>query len=175
MNPSTEDFLKAMEQVSADNVILLPNNKNIIMAAEQVNAVTDIPTIVVPTTTIPQGIASMLAFNPEQTLEENQAAMAEMSETVISGQITYSIRDTEIDNVTIKKDDFMGLINGKIVLSEASVAGALENTLTHILDNEANDVELITLILGEDGSRELAEEISEQLEARYPDIEFVLG
>lgn len=172
MNPSTEDFLKAMEQVSADNVILLPNNKNIIMAAEQVNAVTDIPTIVVPTTTIPQGIASMLAFNPEQTLEENQAAMAEMSETVISGQITYSIRDTEIDNVTIKKDDFMGLINGKIVLSEASVAGALENTLTHILDNEANDVELITLILGEDGSRELAEEISEQLEARYPDIEF---
>ena len=171
MNPSTEDFLKAIEQVSADNVILLPNNKNIIMAAEQVNAVTDIPTVVVPTTTIPQGIASMLAFNPEQTIEANKASMTEMSETVVSGQITYSIRDTDIDNISIKKDDFMGLINGKIVLSEATVAGALENTLMHILNDEAHDIELITLIIGEDGSSELAGQVSEQLEERYPDIE----
>lgn len=171
MNPSTEDFIKAMEQVSADNVILLPNNKNIIMAAEQVNEVSDIPTVVIPTTTIPQGIASLIAFNPEQSIEENKTAMTEMSQTVVSGQVTYSIRDTEIDNVSIKKDDFMGLVNGKIVLSESTVQEALDKTLAYILNDPDNDIELVTLIIGEDGDSQLALQVSDKINERFPDIE----
>ena len=174
MNPSTEDFIKLIDQVAAENIIILPNNKNIIMAAEQAAQVTDVPTVVIPTTTIPQGISSMLAYNPSQSLEENKEAMTESSQTVISGQITYSIRDTEIDGVSIKKDDYMGLVNGKIILSEANIESSLSNTLEYIINE---DMELITIIVGEDGDTELAEKVAEEIEAKYPDveIEFVQG
>ncbi|MCW6664672.1 DAK2 domain-containing protein [Aerococcaceae bacterium NML191219] len=168
MNPSTEDFVKAIERVNAENIVLLPNNKNIIMAAEQAAQVSDIPTVVIPTTTIPQGIASMLAFNPEQAIEENKAAMSEMSQVVTSGQITYSIRDTEIDNVAIKKDDYLGLVNNKIVVSEPSLEEALFATLSQMVDEES---ELLTLIVGEDGEVELAERVSERLMAINEDLE----
>lgn len=160
MNPSTEDFVKAIERVNADNIVLLPNNKNIIMAAEQAAQVADTPTVVIPTTTIPQGIASMLGFNPEQAIEDNKTAMTEMSQSVTSGQITYSIRDTEIDNVAIKKDDYLGLVNNKIVVSIPSLEESLFETLQHMLDE---DSELITLIVGEDGDTQLAERVSERL------------
>ena len=174
MNPSTEDFIKLIDQVAAENIIILPNNKNIIMAAEQAAQVTDVPTVVIPTTTIPQGISSMLAYNPSQSLEANKEAMTESSQTVISGQITYSIRDTEIDGVSIKKDDYMGLVNGKIILSEANIESSLSNTLEYIINE---DMELITIIVGEDGDTELAEKVAEEIEAKYPDveIEFVQG
>lgn len=174
MNPSTEDFIKLIDQVAAENIIILPNNKNIIMAAEQAAQVTDVPTVVIPTTTIPQGISSMLAYNPSQSLEANKEAMTESSQTVISGQITYSIRDTEIDGVSIKKDDYMGLVNGKIILSEANIESSLSNTLEYIINE---DMELITIIVGEDGDTELAEKVAEEIEAQYPDveIEFVQG
>lgn len=174
MNPSTEDFIKLIDQVAAENIIILPNNKNIIMAAEQAAQVTDVPTVVIPTTTIPQGISSMIAYNPSQSLEANKEAMTESSQTVISGQITYSIRDTEIDGVSIKKDDYMGLVNGKIILSEANIESSLSNTLEYIINE---DMELITIIVGEDGDTELAEKVAEEIEAKYPDveIEFVQG
>jgi len=174
MNPSTEDFIKLIDQVAAENIIILPNNKNIIMAAEQAAQVTDVPTVVIPTTTIPQGISSMLAYNPSQSLEANKEAMTESSQTVISGQITYSIRDTEIDGVSIKKDDYMGLVNGKIILSEANIESSLSSTLEYIINE---DMELITIIVGEDGDTELAEKVAEEIEAKYPDveIEFVQG
>lgn len=174
MNPSTEDFIKLIEGISAENIVILPNNKNIIMAAEQAAEVTDKPTVVIPTTTIPQGIASMLAYNPTHSIEENKALMTESSQTVVSGQITYSIRDTEIDGVSIKKDDYMGLIDGKIILSEPNIEAALEHTLGHIIKD---DMELITIIIGEDGDSELAEAVAEKIEAANPDveIEFVQG
>ena len=174
MNPSTEDFIKLIDQVAAENIIILPNNKNIIMAAEQAAQVTDVPTVVIPTTTIPQGISSRLAYNPSQSLAANEEAMTESSQTVISGQVTYSIRDTEIDGVSIKKDDYMGLVNGKIILSEANIESSLSNTLEYIINE---DMELITIIVGEDGDTELAEKVAEEIEAKYPDveIEFVQG
>ncbi|WP_124057662.1 DAK2 domain-containing protein [Vaginisenegalia massiliensis] len=174
MNPSTEDFVKAIERVNAENILILPNNKNIIMAAEQATQVIETPAKVVATTTIPQGLASMLAFNPEMTLEDNQVAMTEMKDTVTSGQITYSIRDTEIDGVQIKKDDFMGIVNGKIVLSEPELTSALLHTLEAMLDE---DSELITLIVGQDGSLEQAQEVANQLEENHEDleIEFIQG
>lgn len=174
MNPSTEDFIKLIDRVSAENIIILPNNKNIIMAAEQAAEVTDKPTVVIPTTTIPQGIASMLAYNPTHSIEENKALMTESSQTVVSGQITYSIRDTEIDGVSIKKDDYMGLIDGKIILSQPNIEAALLQTIEHIIND---DMELITIIIGEDGDNELAESVAERIEASNPDveIEFVLG
>ena len=174
MNPSTEDFIKLIEACSAENIVILPNNKNIIMAAEQAAEVTDKPTVVIPTTTIPQGIASMLAYNPAQTIEENKALMTESSQTVVSGQITYSIRDTEIDGVSITKDDYMGLIDGKIVLSEPSIETALTNTIERIIND---DMELITIIIGEDGDTELAEAVAAKIEAAHSDveIEFVQG
>ena len=130
------------------------------MAAEQAAQVADTPTVVIPTTTIPQGIASMLGFNPEQAIEDNKTAMTEMSQSVTSGQITYSIRDTEIDNVAIKKDDYLGLVNNKIVVSIPSLEESLFETLQHMLDE---DSELITLIVGEDGDTQLAERVSERL------------
>ena len=174
MNPSTEDFIKLIEACSAENIVILPNNKNIIMAAEQAAEVTDKPTVVIPTTTIPQGIASMLAYNPAQTIEENKVLMTESSQTVVSGQITYSIRDTEIDGVSITKDDYMGLIDGKIVLSEPSIETALTNTIERII---SDDMELITIIIGEDGDTELAEAVAAKIEAAHSDveIEFVQG
>ena len=174
MNPSTEDFIKLIERMPAEKIVILPNNKNIIMAAEQAAEVTNKPTVVIPTTTIPQGIASMLAYNPSQTIEENKALMTESSQTVVSGQITYSIRDTEIDGVSIKKDDYMGLIDGKIILSEANIESALTQTIERIIND---DMELITIIMGEDGDAELAESVADKIEATYPDveIEFVQG
>lgn len=168
MNPSTEDFVKAIERVNAENIVLLPNNKNIIMAAEQAAQVSDIPTVVIPTTTIPQGIASMLAFNPEQAIGDNKVAMTEMSQAVTSGQITYSIRDTEIDAVAIKKDDYLGLVNNKIVVSEPSLEEALFTTLSQMVDE---DSELVTVIVGEDGDEELAERVSERLMTVNEDLE----
>lgn len=174
MNPSTEDFIKLIEGVSAENIVILPNNKNIIMAAEQAAEVTDKPTVVIPTTTIPQGIASMLAYNPTHSIEENKTLMTQSSKTVVSGQITYSIRDTEIDGVSIKKDDYMGLIDGKIILSEPDIGTALTRTIEHIING---NMELITIIIGEDGDVGLAETVAENVSAANPDveIEFVLG
>lgn len=168
MNPSTEDFVKAIERANAEKIILLPNNKNIVMAAEQAAQVSEVPTVVVPTTTIPQGMAAMMAFNPENELDTNQVQMDAARQTVTSGQITNSIRDTEIEGVTIAKDDYLGLVNGKIVLSEADLATALHLTLEQMIDE---DVEIVTIFVGEDGDTDIAESIAEQLMAQNDEVE----
>lgn len=168
MNPATEDFVKAIERVNAERIILLPNNKNIVMAAEQAAKVADVPTIVVPTTTIPQGMAAMMAFNPESDLEANKAQMDASRQTVVSGQITNSIRDTEIEGVTIAKDDYLGLVNGKIVLSEADLTNALTLTLEQMINE---DTEVVTIFIGEDGDLTIVDTVAEQLMDQYDDIE----
>jgi len=117
MNPSTEDIVKAVEAVGAERVLILPNNKNIVMAAEQAAEILGIEAAVVPTKTIPQGMAAILAFNPQATVEENKNNMTEAYAHVKTGQVTFAVRDTSIDGVEIKKDDFMALAEGKIVLS----------------------------------------------------------
>ena len=168
MNPSTEDILKAVKEVNADQVIILPNNKNIFMAADQAAEVADIPVAVVPTKTISQGMTAMLAFNDQQTLEENKTTMTEMIESVVSGQVTTAVRDTTIDNVEIKKDDYLGMIDGKIVVSEPDMFKASLDTLKRMIDEET---EIVTIIVGEEGTMKEAEKFVEALTAEYEDIE----
>ena len=169
MNPSTEDFVKAIERANARNIILLPNNKNIVMAAQQAAEVSETPTVVVPTKSITQGISTLLMFNPDQTIEENQQAMSEYAQTVDYGQITNAIRDTQIDAIQIKKDDYMGILNGDIVLAHADLAQALEDLVEQMVDE---DSELVTVIVGEDGDEATVEAVEDQVLARYPDLEF---
>ncbi|WP_407855070.1 DAK2 domain-containing protein [Enterococcus hailinensis] len=168
MNPSTEDILKAIKEVNADQVVVLPNNKNIFMAADQAAEVSEIPVVVVPSKTVSQGMTAMLAFNGEQSLEDNKTAMTDMLESVISGQVTHAIRDTSIDGVEIHEGDFLGMIDGKIVLSEPDQYQTTLDTLNKMINE---DIEIITIIVGEDGNQAEAEKISEALEASHPDLE----
>ncbi|WP_027107545.1 DAK2 domain-containing protein [Lacticigenium naphthae] len=168
MNPSTEDFLKAMKSVPAKHYILLPNNKNILMAAEQAAIVSETPTVVVPTKTIPEGLTAMLGYNPTNELESNKDAMISEIEQVITGQVTYAIRDTEIDGIKIKKDDYMGIINGSIKLAEANLFEAALATVGMMLEE---DSEILTILIGDDGSQEEAERLANQIEKNHEDLE----
>ena len=169
MNPSTEDILQAVKEAHAEKVIVLPNNKNIQMAANQAAEVSeDAAVAVVATRTISEGLASLLAFNPGASLEENQAAMSEQMALVSSGQITNAVRDTNIDGVEIKTDDFMGIVDGKILVS---IADRKEATLATIDKMINDDSEILTIIYGEDAEASEVEEITEAVEAKYPDVE----
>ncbi|WP_265456178.1 DAK2 domain-containing protein [Enterococcus sp. HY326] len=168
MNPSTEDILKAVEEVNADQVIILPNNKNIFMAADQAAEVAEVPVAVVPTKTISQGMTAMLAFNDQADLEENKTSMTELSESVVSGQITNAIRDTAIDGVTITEGDYLGMVDGKIVVSEKDIKDVALTTLEKMI---AADTEIVTIIVGEGGNQKAAEDLVKTLSEKYPDLE----
>lgn len=168
MNPSTEDIVKAIDAVNAKNVIILPNNKNIFMAAQSAAEVAEIPAAVVETRTVPQGFTSLLAFNPEQSLEENVAAMTASLSDVVSGSVTLAVRDTSIDGLEIHKDDNLGMVDGKIVVSNPDMTATLKATFAKMIDE---DSEIITFYVGEDGSQDLAEEMADYLESTYEDIE----
>jgi uncharacterized protein len=115
MNPSTEDLVKAVESISAEHVLILPNNKNIILTAEQVGELVDVEVSVIPTKTIPQGLSALLAFDEEKELQENKEKMNRALTSVQSGEVTYAVRDTVVDGLTIEKDDFLGIREGKII------------------------------------------------------------
>lgn len=168
MNPSTEDIVKAIDAVNAKNVIILPNNKNIFMAAQSAAEVSEVPAAVVETRTVPQGFTSLLAFNPAQSLEENVEAMTASLSDVISGSVTLAVRDTSIDGLEIHKDDNLGMVDGKIVVSNPDMTTTLRETFAKMIDE---DSEIITIYVGEEGNQELAEEISEYLESTYEDVE----
>lgn len=168
MNPSTEDIVKAIDAVNAKNVIILPNNKNIFMVAQSAAEVAEIPAAVVETRTVPQGFTSLLAFNPEQSLEENVAAMTASLSDVVSGSVTLAVRDTSIDGLEIHKDDNLGMVDGKIVVSNPDMTATLKATFAKMIDE---DSEIITIYVGEDGSQDLAEEMADYLESTYEDIE----
>jgi len=168
MNPSTQDFLEAMEKVPAKNYILLPNNSNIFMAANQATEVSEANAVVVETRTIQQGINAMLAFNPDMELEENQESMSEEMQYVTSGQITFAIRDTEINGLKIKKDDYMGLIDGDIQVANKDLETASLETIKKMM---TEDSEIITLLYGENSSEELVHSLTNQLTELYPNIE----
>ncbi|MFC7372131.1 DAK2 domain-containing protein [Fictibacillus iocasae] len=168
MNPSTEDIVKAIAEVNAENVFILPNNSNIIMAAEQAASVVDQEVRVIRTKTVPQGIASILAFNPGAALEENERKMTDAISTVKSGQVTFAVRDTSIDGVDIKKDDYMGIYEGKIVVSIQGKQEAAKQLLQEMLDE---DSEIVTIIIGEDTTNEEAEELTDFIEASFPEAE----
>lgn len=168
MNPSTEDIVKAIDAVNAKNVIILPNNKNIFMAAQSAAEVSEVPAAVVETRTVPQGFASLLAFNPAQSLEENVEAMTDSLSDVVSGSVTLAVRDTSIDGLEIHKDDNLGMVDGKIVVSNPDMTTTLKEIFAKMIDE---DSEIITIYVGEEGNKELAEEISEYLESTYEDVE----
>lgn len=138
------------------------------MAAEQAAEVAEVPVAVIPTKTISQGLTAMLGYNPEGTLEENKEAMTEQAQEVVSGQITTAVRDTSIDGVEIKKDDFLGMVDGKIVLSEEGLVQAALDTLEKMIQPET---EIITIIFGEETTEKVAEEVKDKLQAVHEDLE----
>lgn len=168
MNPSTEDIVKAIEECNAEKTIILPNNKNIFMAAEQAAQVAETEVVVVPSTTISQGLTAMLAFNDQVDLEANKENMTDELDNVKSGQITTAVRDTAIDGLEITKDDFMGLVDGKIVLSHSDRLTAVLNTLRKMIDE---DSEIITVIYGEGMTEEESQTIADTIEDEFEDVE----
>jgi len=169
MNPSTEDVLEAVDHVNADNIFIFPNNKNIILAANQAaSLVEDKNIIVIPTKTIPQGITALINFMPEKTPEENEENMKEEIANVKTGQITYAVRDTVIDDKEIKCGDYMG-IGDKTILS---VGGDRDDTLKDMIAQLMDeDAAIISLYYGEEVTEEEAEEIGAYLEETYPDVD----
>lgn len=169
MNPSTEDILNTIKDDDVKQVIILPNNKNIIMAAEQAQQMLDIPAVVIPTVSIPEGLSSMLMFSPDAALNDNKESMNAALEHVKTGQVTYAVRDTSIDGVEIKKDQHMGINNGKINLASDSKSETLESLIVSMLDDES---EIVTIIIGDEGSEDEAGAIIEKLENTYDEVEF---
>lgn len=168
MNPSTEDFVKAVEGLNARNIIILPNNKNILMAAQSAAEVIDQPAAVVETKTIPQGLTSLLAFDESKSIEENYERMSASLGDVASGSVTTAVRDTTIDGLEIHENDNLGMVDGKIVVSNPDMMETLEETFAHMLDE---DSEIVTIYVGEDGSEELANELAQALAEKYEDVE----
>jgi DAK2 domain fusion protein YloV len=168
MNPSTEDIVNAIEEVHAEKVIILPNNGNIIMAAEQAAQVVGEKAVVVPSKTVPQGLAALLSFNPTQGLEVNAGMMKDALSTVKSGQVTFAVRDTNIDGVDIKKDDFMGIAEKKIVSSGPDILEVTNQLFKQMIDNES---EIVTILQGEDASDEQTTTLVQFLEEEFPDVE----
>ena len=168
MNPSTEDIVKAVQEIGAERVLILPNNKNIIMAAEQAVELLNIEAAVVATKTIPQGMAAVLAFNSEVSVADNKEVMTEAFSAVKTGQVTYAVRDTSIDGVEIRKDDYMALAEGKIVLSTPQLTDAAQKVVAELVDE---DSEIITIIYGEDTTEEAANELAAFIEEQFEDAE----
>ena len=169
MNPSTEDMLNAIEHVNAKTVFILPNNKNIIMAANQaVDLVEDKQIIVIPTKTIPQGITALVNYIPDHSAEENKEQMMAEIENVKTGQVTYAVRDTEIDGKTIKQNDFMGIVDKSIL----SVGTDLRATTLEMVDAMVDeDSAIVSIYFGSDSDEDSANELAAAIEEKYPDVE----
>ena len=169
MNPSTEDMLSAIDHVNADHIFILPNNKNIIMAANQAaTLVEDKDIIVLPTKTIPQGIVAMVNYIPDYSPEENKETMLAEIGNVKTGQVTYAVRDTEIDGKTIKQDDYMGIGDSSIL----SVGQDLKATTLEMVDAMVDeDSAIVSIYYGTDATEEATEEIGAVIEEKYPDVE----
>ncbi|WP_437271745.1 fatty acid kinase catalytic subunit FakA [Staphylococcus succinus] len=168
MNPSTEDIVKVIEQSQCKRAIILPNNKNIMMASEQAADITGVEAVVIPTKSIPQGIAALFNYDESDTLIDNKSRMIESLEAVTSGAVTYAVRDTTIDGVEIKKDAFMGLIEDKIVTSHVDLLETVKGLLSEMIHE---DSEIITMIVGEDTSDAVTSQIESWIESAYPEVE----
>ncbi|AMM97235.1 DAK2 domain-containing protein [Bacillus pumilus] len=168
MNPSTEDIVTAIESVHAETVFILPNNSNIVMAAKQAATVSSREVVVIPTKTVPQGMSALLSLNEAASNEDNEAAMLEAIDHVKSGQITFAVRDTQIDGIDIAKGDYMGLFNGKITLTAKNQLDAAKELLTKMV---TEDDEIVTIIKGEDASSEEMDDLEAFIEETFEDIE----
>ena len=171
MNPSTEDIMKAIKEVNAKNIFIFPNNKNIQLAAKQAAELAEENVFVIESKTAPQGLAAVMVFNPQAAPEENFANMQEVLSTVSTLEVTHAVRDTNIEGVEIKKDEFMGIKNGKIVVSNLSLNTVLEELLEKSIDE---DTEIVTLYLGEESTEEYTDFLEQLIEEKYPDVEVEL-
>lgn len=168
MNPSTEDIVRAIEEIHANKVIILPNNKNIVMTAEQAAEVSDVEVVVVPSKTVPQGMAALLAFNPNADLATNKKNMTQAFQYVKTGQITFAVRDTMIDGLSIEKDDFMGILDGKIIVRNKDKRVTANELLKNMIDAES---EIVTILKGEDATDEDVASLVGLIEEQYEDVE----
>ena len=172
MNPSTEDMLNAIDQVNAETVFILPNNKNIILAATQAQSlVEDKNVVIIPTTTVPQGISAIIGFDPEADAEDNEESMKDIIECVKTGEVTYAVRDTSINGITIKVDDIMGIDDDGIKKVGQDVGKVTLELLEEMVDE---DSELISIYYGEDTTKEQAEALLEKVEEAYGDCDVQL-
>ncbi len=174
MNPSTEDISAAVKKVMAKSVIILPNNSNIILAAEQAQDFTDKKLFVIPTKTVPQGIATMLAFDPEADGEANAENMKESYGEVLTGSVTYAVRDTEFDGQEIREGNFLGLAEGTIACCGEDMKDITVQLAQKLLE-EKND--LLTIYYGQDTTEEAAQQIADEISEKYPDtdVEVISG
>lgn len=173
MNPSTEDMLNAIENVHADNIFILPNNSNIILAANQAQSIVeDKNVIVVPTKTVPQGISALLAYSEEATPEDNFNAMSEEIARVKSGSVTYAVRDTEVDDKVIRQGDIMGIGDKTILSVGQNISEVTKDLIDNLMDD---DSELISIYYGNDIEEASAEELAKQIEEAYPDADVELN
>ncbi len=169
MNPSTEDMLEAIEKVNADTVFILPNNKNIILAANQASYLCeDKKIVVVPTKTVPQGITAMISYNPDETPEANAEVMQEEIQNVKTGQVTYAVRDTKIDDKEIHEGDIMGIGDAGILAVGKSIEATTKAMMAELVDE---DSEIIGIYYGEDVKEEDAQKLGDELAALYPNAE----
>ena len=171
MNPSTEDIMKAIKEVNAKNIFIFPNNKNIQLAAKQAAELAEENVFVIESKTAPQGLAAVMVFNPQASADENFANMQEVLSTVSTLEVTHAVRDTNIEGVEIKKDEFMGIKDGKIVVSNLSLNIVLEELLEKSIDE---DKEIVTLYLGEESTEEYTDFLEQLIEEKYPDVEVEL-
>lgn len=174
MNPSTQDMMECISKLNADHIFILPNNKNIIMAATQAAEISDKDVRVIPTKSIPQGITCITMFNAEHEVDENEAALMEALELVKTGSVTYAVRDTEMDGIEIKEGNMLGLIEGKINKVGEDYFQVAEEVLESMIDE---DSELITIFYGKDVDESKIEEFTEKLEEKYEDcdVQFYKG
>ncbi|GAB3793773.1 DAK2 domain-containing protein [Virgibacillus kimchii] len=168
MNPSTQDITEAIKEANAKNVLILPNNKNIVMAAEQAADLAEENVEVVPTTSIPQGISAMFAFHPEADLQANQRAMKEASQQVKTGQVTYAVRDTRINGMLIEEGNFMGLLDGSIKATHEDITEAVKLLLGEMI---SEDDEILTILYGEDAEEKEVDKLVDYIEENYQHIE----
>ena len=168
MNPSTEDLLKGVDKVGGKVIYLIPNNSNIILSAEQARDISDREIIVIPSKSVPQGIAAMLAFSEDASKEENKENMIDAIGSVIDASVTYAVRDTTMGGKEIHKDDIIGIASKDIVSSGKKVNDVVVETVEKLMNE---DISLVTLFYGEDVKEEDAEKVQEAIEEKYPDID----
>ena len=168
MNPSTDDIVKAIEKINAENIFILPNNSNIILAANQAKSLSDKNISVIPSKSIPQGISAMIGFDGSKNFEDNMSVMEENLKTVKTVQVTFSVRDTVFDGVEIKENDILGIRDGMISSNGTDMEKVIMETIDTTVDEET---EIITLYYGSDISEDSANEIAEKLEEKYDEID----
>lgn len=171
MNPSTEDFMKAIDKMNAENIIILPNNSNIIMAANQAKDLSDKNIIVIPTKNVSQAFAALVNFDGDLTIEENEANMIESLSTVKSGQVTYAVRDTVINDIEVKEGNIIGLGEGKLLSAGNDIADITTKLVESLVDE---DSAIITLFYGNETTKEDADSLQEALEEKFEDLDVEL-